>query len=138
MYAAKSQPLQLRKTTLLKGSPVAGSARKRFSAKSPVDQPTAKERASFNIIQKALSDPVILIHFDHLRTLFVDLDASKTAIGAMVYHVKPSTDISKYPRKTSIQPILFLSRLITDAETRYWPTELEMAGLVWVLRKPGT
>lgn len=34
-----------------------------------------------------------------------------------------------------MQPILFLSRLLTDAETRYWPTELEIAGLVWVVKK---
>lgn len=31
--------------------------------------------------------------------------------------------------------IIFISRLLIPAETRYWPTELELAGLVWVLRK---
>lgn len=39
------------------------------------------------------------------------------------------------PKKTHIQPILFLSRLLADAETRYWPTELKMAGLAWVIKK---
>lgn len=34
-----------------------------------------------------------------------------------------------------MQPIMFLSRLLADAETRYWPTELEIAGLVWVVKK---
>jgi len=34
-----------------------------------------------------------------------------------------------------MEPILFLSRLLTDAETRYWPTELEIAGIVWVVKK---
>lgn len=28
-----------------------------------------------------------------------------------------------------------MSRLLTDAETRYWPTELEVVGLVWVVKK---
>ena len=31
--------------------------------------------------------------------------------------------------------VMFLSRLLTDAERNYWPTELEVAGLVWAVRK---
>ena len=31
--------------------------------------------------------------------------------------------------------ILFLSRQLKDAKQRYWPTELEVAGLVWVIQK---
>jgi len=42
---------------------------------------------------------------------------------------------SKYPPRTSVEPILFLSRTLSGAETRYWPTELETAGCVWVIRK---
>ena len=40
-----------------------------------------------------------------------------------------------FPKQKSQQPILFLSRLLTEAETRYWPTELEVAGLVWVVKR---
>lgn len=36
---------------------------------------------------------------------------------------------------TDVQVIMFLSKGLTDAERRYWPTELEMAGLVWLVRK---
>lgn len=61
----------------------------------------------------------------------------------MIYHIKENahTDMKKdgaktaYPSKSSIQPIIFLSRLLKPAETRYWPTELELAGMVWVVRK---
>lgn len=35
----------------------------------------------------------------------------------------------------SMQPILFLSRLLTAAEKNYWPTKLEIAGFVWVIKK---
>ena len=35
----------------------------------------------------------------------------------------------------SIEPILFLSKLLNDAEKQYWPTELEVTGLVWTIRK---
>src|SRR5437588_7323113 len=37
--------------------------------------------------------------------------------------------------KTGLRPILFLSRSLTGAESRYWPTELEFSGLVWVVKK---
>ncbi|KAJ5737778.1 uncharacterized protein N7483_002903 [Penicillium malachiteum] len=34
-----------------------------------------------------------------------------------------------------IQPIAFFSRVLNKAERNYWPTELEVSCLVWVLRK---
>ena len=69
--------------------------------------------------------------------MYADLDASKaTRIGAVIYHVKGNDpEIQAYPNRSDIEPILFLSRLISPAESRYWPTELEIAGLVWVIRK---
>ena len=63
----------------------------------------------------------------------------------MVYHVKgfqiPEglTTLKKpsatkvalgYPARNNVEPILFLSRVINDAESRYWPTKLELAGIV--------
>ena len=49
----------------------------------------------------------------------------------MIYHLKHGDRA----RPTAIDPILFLSKCLTPAEARYWPTELEMAGVVWVIRK---
>ena len=79
------------------------------------------------------------------RQLYVDLDASKEfGFGAHVYHSSedkesrlsiPANSGISSPKQKSQQPILFLSRLLTNAETRYWPTELEIAGLVWVVKK---
>ena len=34
-----------------------------------------------------------------------------------------------------MKPIIFLSRLLTSAEKNYWPTKLEIAEFVWVLKK---
>lgn len=34
-----------------------------------------------------------------------------------------------------MQPILFLSRLLTATEKNYWLIELEIAGFVWVIKK---
>lgn len=55
-------------------------------------------------------------------------------MGAMVYHFKKPSN-NEFPVRSNIEPLLFISRLLTPAETRYWPTKLELAGLVWVLRK---
>ncbi len=79
----------------------------------------------------------MLVHFDSKKVLFIDVDSSKAGgIGAMVYHVDGEIPGGKeYPQRKSIQPILFLSRLLKNAETRYWPTEMELAGVVWVLTK---
>ena len=37
--------------------------------------------------------------------------------------------------RNDVQPIMFLSKILNAAERNYWPTELEVAGLVWVVRK---
>ncbi len=34
-----------------------------------------------------------------------------------------------------MKPILFLSQLLTDAETHYWSTKLKVTELIWVLKK---
>ena len=49
----------------------------------------------------------------------------------MVYHVKNSNRT----KSAGIDPIIFLSKCLTPAEFRYWPTELEMIGVVWAVRK---
>lgn len=53
----------------------------------------------------------------------------------MVYQCKDETRQTDPPLKSTVEPILFLSKLLNDAERRYWPIELEVAGLVWTIRK---
>ncbi len=68
--------------------------------------------------------------------MFIDLDASKKfGFGAMIYHLKVNLAKGKYLARKAVEPILFLTQLLHPAETHYWPTELELAGIVWVLRK---
>ena len=40
-----------------------------------------------------------------------------------------------HPPRKAVEPILFLIRLLGGAEIRYWSTELEIAGIFWVLHK---
>ena len=137
-YAQLAKPLQELKTTLLKESPsIAGRPRKKYSSTKLLPPPVPAELASFEELQKAMSRPSMLVHFDAAKTLWIDLDASKEfGFGAVVFHVKDeSTQEGKWPTRNTMQPILFLSRLLTSAERNYWPTELEIAGFVWVIKK---
>lgn len=59
----------------------------------------------------------------------------------MIYHIvgdpQPimvGNKAQPFPQKP-VQPILFLSKGLTEVESRQWPTELEMNGVVWVTRK---
>lgn len=136
-YAFLAKPLQDRKTELLKKAPRAGQQRQEYSRRTYIENPTAAELASFQAVQEALSSTCMLIHFDSKRVLFIDVDTAKRGgIGAMIYHVDGKLPEAKEcPVRTKVRPILFLSRLLKGPETRYWPTEMELAGIVWVLTK---
>ena len=139
-YAQLARELQDLKTEMLKESPRSGRQRKVFSSTKRLPPPSEKQIASYQMLQESLSRPSILVHFDSKRTLWIDLDASKEfGFGAMVFHVKTDgkrdANKSKWPSRAEAEPIMFLSRLLTSAERNYWPTELEIAGIVWTLKK---
>ena len=134
-YAELARPLQTRKTMLLQKAPKAGQQRQQYARNTPFGTPSEKETIAFKSLQEAFAHPSFLHHFDEKHTLFVDLDASKQGgFGAMVYQIDGELK-GTYPSRSQIRPILFLSRLLKDAETRYWPTEMEVGGIVWVLGK---
>lgn len=136
-YASITEPLQARKTSMLRGSPRSGQERKTWSNR-PLEEPTKAEKDAFDKLQGCFTDPLFLCHFDPDRRLYADLDASRRGHGAMLYHVKKDynhEDHRKPPPRTVVEPILFLSRTLTAAEMNYWPTELEVSCLVWMLRK---
>ena len=89
---------------------------------------------SFRDLKNAFRSPTFLAHYDRKRKLLVDLDSSKSwGFAGMVYHVEGDPD-GDFPR-TKVQRIMFLSRCLNGAEKNYWPTELEVAEIVWVVRK---
>ena len=69
--------------------------------------------------------------------MYVNLNTSEKNIEAIVYYIKNDKDFefSIYSFWTSIQSILFFSRLLFFAEIRYWLIELEIANFVWMLKK---
>ena len=139
-YAQLANPLQERKTILTKGlgAGAKGPSRKRSATRVLFYAPTEAEVEAFRKLQQAFASPSFLVHYDSTRPLFVDLDASKSfGFAAMIYHHKQDQvpESSNKIARTDVQPIMFLSRCLNTAEHNYWPTELEVAGIVWVVKK---
>ena len=128
------------KTMLLKGSPLTwGAARSNFTSQAKW-APTPEELKSFEVLQSILSDLSFLIHINQVQELYIDLDTSKKGIGVHVYHVKGNLNLDSNQWKddftrTNMELVMFLSKKLTNAEKKYWPTELEVVRLVWTLRK---
>ena len=55
----------------------------------------------------------------------------------MLYYIKKKhvVEVDKFSSRHAIESILFLSRLITNVETRYWLTKLKIVDIVWILKK---
>ena len=53
----------------------------------------------------------------------------------MIYHVRRDPQNDAVISRTSVQSIMFLSKLLNKAEKNYWPTELKVAEIVWVVKK---
>ena len=137
-YPQLAEPLQTLKTTMLKSTPLSGQQQRAYALKIKLLPPSPAELAAFQSLQETLSKPTTLIHHDPDKILWIDLDAFKEfGFGAVVFHTFPNEELpeEKWPSRSSLQLILFLSRLLTLAERNYWPTELEIAGFVWVIGK---
>jgi len=133
-YAQLAEPLQIQKTTSLKKAPTAGHARKHFAATSHIE-PTAELLDAFNAMQKEFANRRMLVHYQRQRPLYVFIDASKQrGFGVFVAHLTGDA-VTASPPRTKVEPILFLSKTLTPAERRYWPTELEVACLVWTVKR---
>ena len=52
----------------------------------------------------------------------------------MIYHLKVDINLDKFKR-SDIELILFLSRMLSEIEIKYWSTELKMCDFVWVVRR---
>jgi len=137
-YAAIIKPLQLQKTFLnqgLRAKETKENARKRQAITIRLNESTLKELNAFHHLQTLFSWSTMLIHFLSKHQLYVDLNAFKEfGFEAHVYHAKEAKK-NKTPQQKSMKPILFLSQLLTDIKTHYWPTELEVTELIWVLKK---
>ena len=138
-FAQKSELLQMRKTALLRLSFTNKKQfRKTFSRGKIIDYVIEAKKDAYKQIQQTFARSFFLFHFDNIKALYIDMNASKKwEFEIMIYHDKSNSEYSseEYFKKIDIQLILFLSRLLTNPETKYWSTELKMIELVWVVKR---
>ena len=84
----------------------------------------AQEAAREALVNCLVSAPV-LAHFNEKLPVTVQTDASHTGLGAVLLQDDGGGQ----------RPIAFISRRLTDAETRYHANELECLAVVWALKK---
>ena len=137
-YADVFKSLQIKKIELFKSTLIVDNARKFYASRIRLKNSTSLKKEVFKIFQFLFFELSYFIHHDFSRQLFVDLNFSKKfEIDVFVYYVKIDAkwNESKYFSRKSLKLIFFLSRLLTFAETRYWFIELELAELIWILKK---
>jgi hypothetical protein len=149
-YARIVQGLERLKTNLLKHAPKQGPARRAYSNKCAITEREVENlreaRASFEALKQMLAGPNALIHFNPASPLIIRLDASKqrgfgTSIMQVPEEIMVENQVSaedivdgKYDSHLE-RPVCYLSKRLNKHEVNYWPTELEVAALVWSVQK---
>jgi len=131
-YAQRIAPLQACKTYLLRGAPPTAHGRKDYAARTAVPIDLRLAEAHKDRKNALASRPRLHQVVDDLP-IYAFVDSSKEyRTGLAVYQL---TGNRKEYSKSRLVPLHFMSKSLTDAKTRYWPTHLEMSGLVWAAKR---
>ena len=131
-YAQRIAPLQACKTLLLKNAPSSSWGRKDYAARTEVPA-DANLMRSYSDVKDALALRPHLHHVVDNLPIYAFLDSSKEyGTGLAVYQLTGDPEVDS---KSRLIPLHFMSKPLTDAETRYWPTHLEMSGLIWAAKR---
>ena len=87
---------------------------------------TDKQTEGFEALKNALAKAVVLYMPDFTKPFLLYTDASDVGLAGALYQ-KDTTDTER--------PIVFISRKLRDAETRYGASNLECLAVVWALDK---
>jgi hypothetical protein len=135
-YAQVFLLLQNRKILLLKSDLIKEKSRKVFVRKKTLKRPIEFKIRSYEHLQNVFSKESFLSHFDQLRKLFIDVNISKKRnVGVMIFHVKKYLEEDIIFKRIDIKSIMFVSKILTSAETRYWLIELKMTDVTWMTKK---
>lgn len=94
-----------------------------------------KYMEAFRAIQIALVTAPVLVMMDHKRPVIISADTSDYATGHVIAHCLNPEDDERIDINVKYQPIVFGSRKLSGAESRYFATERELLGLVYCLTK---
>jgi len=131
-YAQRIAPLQACKMLLLNNAPPSSRGRKDYAAHTavPDDEKLIK---SYNDAKDALASRPRLHHVVDDLPIYAFLDSSKEyGTGLEVYQLTRNPEVYSISRLVALH---LMSKPLTDAETRYWPTHLEMSGIVWAAKR---
>ena len=135
-YAQKIDALQRRKILFLRQfSSIKKFIRKIYFKKIVLNNFSTKKLKSYKLLQKTFNRTFFLIHFNSKRIFYINIDVFKRReFDAMIYHLKFDVDFVK-SKRSDIESILFLFRMLNEIETKYWLIELEMCELMWIIRR---
>lgn len=91
--------------------------RKAYFVKILVKNSTDRERRFFDLIQAAFKNSQFLTHFDIVRQFLINVNVFKEEFETFVYHIKKERD--EMTKFTTVQFIVFLSKILISAEKRY-------------------
>ena len=136
-FAQKSNVLQFRKTNLLRQISFNKSiSRKAYAIRINLNDVTIAKLDSYEQIQKTFSRQNFLFHFSSTKVLYIDMNVFKSyEFDAMIYHTAVSYENLAVISQIDVQSIMFLSKMLIAVETKYWSTKLEVAILIWVIKK---
>jgi hypothetical protein len=90
-------------------------------------------------VKSYLLDPRFLIYHDPGKVIYTKIDVLNIrGFGIMLFYLKEDYKVPKDLSKISaivVQPILFLSKLLSPVEKNYYLIELEVAYLVYTCRR---
>ena len=156
-YAQKFDALSKRKIMLLKVlSSNVDKTRKNFNKRISINHSTKTEKNSYRQLQSSFSRFSWLVHQDFNRILYVDVDEFRKDFDVMMYHfkndknkqflsinddLKKTFEITTFKlsstsfKRKNVESIMFLNRMLTFIEKKYWFIELKMIDLIWLMKR---
>ena len=113
------------------------SIRKTLATRFQLKEPFSDELKTFQDIQNAFCKNSFLMHFQHTKFLFINVNAFKeSGFAVMIYHFKifsfffKNSNPKAAPFRIDVESIMFLFKFLNGPEIKYWFTEFEMTTFV--------
>ena len=84
-----------------------------------------EQESSFQSAKELVSKATLLVHYDPMKPVKVYCDASSVGVGACLMHVEKGVE----------QPIMYASRNLSQAETKYAQIEREALAIIFAVKK---
>ena len=140
-YIQKIESLQQRKTQLFRDAFNKKRVKKQHVQQTLLNSFIIVEKNVVNQFQNFFDKSTFLIHYDRFRIFFIDVDVfKKRKFDIVIYHVKTNriNKLSNFvtsSQRNDIESIMFLSKILSSIEQKYWSTKFEMIVIVWIVRK---